>query len=141
LARASALSSHLVSRVFGTVVEAAPDLEGSMAAVCEAEETLAGMEPCEPCSMGFRVNAAVASARAGDLERAAGHLAEAERIAGMWQGGPWLASVWEARAALREAEGERDQAVALYREAADLFQKVSRPLDAERCRAAAATSS
>jgi tetratricopeptide (TPR) repeat protein len=140
LAEASALSSHLVSRVFGTMVVAAADANGSMAAISEAETALAQMEPCEPCSMGFRVNAAVASARAGDLKRAAGHLAEAERIAGMWQGGAWLAGVWEARAALREAQGELEQAAALYREAADLFAQMSRPLDAERCRAAATAS-
>ena len=31
------------------------------------------------------------------LEQARHQLEEAERIAGMWQGGPWLAAVWEAR--------------------------------------------
>ena len=66
--------------------------------------------------MPFRVAAATASARAGDRDRAAKYLEDAERLAGMWQGGPWLVAVWRARGELRLAEGERDQAAALFRE-------------------------
>jgi hypothetical protein len=55
----------------------------------------------------------------------------------MWQGGPWQAAVWEARGALRIAEGDHNQGAALLNEAADLFADSGRPLDAARCRAAA----
>jgi hypothetical protein len=51
--------------------------------------------------------------------------------------GPWPAAVWEARGVLRGAEGNHDQAVALFREAADLFAEPGRPRDEVRCRAAA----
>jgi hypothetical protein len=77
-------------------------------------------------------------ARAVVLSRARRHLAEAERITGLWQGGPWNASVWEARAELRLAEGDSVQAMALFREAADGFSQLRRPIDEARCRASAA---
>jgi hypothetical protein len=59
----------------------------------------------------------------------------------MWQGGPWQAAVWEARAALRLAAGDRGQAAALLREAANLFAECGRPLDEARCVAATAALS
>lgn len=106
LAERIPLSPHLVIRVYGAMVEAASDPARSVAVVQRAEHSVAQRDMCEPCSMGFRVAAAICSARSGDLERARRHLDEAERIAGMWQGGPWLAAVWEARGALRLAEGD-----------------------------------
>jgi hypothetical protein len=51
-------------------------------------------------------SAAAASARTGELDRARSFIAEAERIAGMWNGGLWIGAVREARGILREAEGE-----------------------------------
>ena len=70
----------------------------------------------------------------GELDAARRRLAEAERIDGLGQGGPWLAGVWETRAALRRAEGDEAQARAFFREAADLFASAGRPLDETRCR-------
>jgi ATP/maltotriose-dependent transcriptional regulator MalT len=88
-----------------------------------------------------RVAAAMTLARAGDLQQARVHLEAAERIAGMWQGGPWLAAVWEARGVLRWAEGDRAQAAALFKkEAAEQFARARRAMDQARCRAAAAAS-
>ena len=139
LADRSELVSHLRVRVFGALVHGAADPTRALAVVGEAEAALGG-EVCEPCSMGFRVAAATASARAGDTERAKRYLDDAERIAGMWQGGPWLAAVWEARGELRLAKGEGAQAAALFREAADGFASVGRTLDEERCRAAVAAA-
>jgi hypothetical protein len=91
--------------------------------------------------MGFMVAATVALARAGDLQQARARLEGAERIAGMWQGGPWLAAVWEARGVLRRAEGDHAQATALFKEAADQFAQARWPVDEARCRAAATLSS
>lgn len=76
----------------------------------------------------------------GDLPRARRHLEEAERITGLWQGGPWNASVWKARAELRLAEGDGAQAIALFQEAADAFANLCRPIDEARCRASASLS-
>jgi DNA-binding SARP family transcriptional activator len=92
---------------------------------------------CPPCSMGFRVAAAIAYARAGRLDQARRRLQAAEPIAGMWPGGAWHAAIWEARGVLRQAEGDTERAAALYHEAADRFAELGRPLDRDRCRAAA----
>jgi hypothetical protein len=54
------------------------------------------------------------------------HLADAERIGGMWQGGPWTVAVWAARAALRAAEGDRAQADVLLCEASAEYARAGR---------------
>jgi DNA-binding SARP family transcriptional activator len=136
LARSSELSSHLVVRVHGARVRlSGPD--SAPEEIGRAEKELAGLEVCEPCSMGFLVAAAIGSARAGRTEEAQRHLEHAERVAAMWQGGPWLAAVWEGRAQLRLAESEPGQAAALFREAADLFGRCGHSLSEAGCRAAA----
>ncbi len=66
----------------------------------------------------------------------ASFIAEAERIAGMWQAGPWTGAVWEARGVLRQVEGDEAQARAMFREAAEAFERSGNRSDAERCLAA-----
>lgn len=139
-AQRSELSSHLLVRVFAGNVEAAEGRDERERFLIEAGEVLRPKEVCGPCSIGFRVVAAIAYARSSELERSRRELAIAERIAGMWQGGPWQAAVWEARAALRLAEGDRPQSAALLREAANLFAESGRPLDEARCAAGAAAA-
>ena len=136
LAERSELSSHLLVRVLAAMVQTADGPEPRRRVLAEAEEVLRQRAMCGPCSIDFRVAAAVACARSGDLDRAHAWLAGAERLAGMWQGGAWQASVWEARAAVRLAEGDRTQGAALMREAASLFAQCGRPLDEARCVAA-----
>jgi ATP/maltotriose-dependent transcriptional regulator MalT len=137
LADQTTLVSHLKVRVLGAKIQAAGNAARALDAVKSAEEALEGHEVCEPCSMTFRVSAATVAARSGDRERALRYVEDAERLAGMWQGGPWLAAVWEARGELRLAEGERVQATALFREAADGFARAGRTMDESRCRLAA----
>ena len=142
LAEESVLTSHLGPRILEGMIESAESPDRSREILIEAEALVARpREICQPCSIGLRVAAAMASARAGDVGRARHWLESAERLAGMWSGGPWQAAVWEARAALREAEGDRGQAVALLREAGNLFTQCGRDLDAARCRAAIAADS
>jgi DNA-binding SARP family transcriptional activator len=138
LALRSDLVTHLLVRVFGTMILAAADSEKAIKIVRVTERELSPMHPCEPCSMGYLTSAATASARAGELDRARSFLAEAERIAGMWQGGLWSGAVWEVRGILRQAEGEGEQARAMFREAAQAFASAGRQFDAARCRDAAA---
>lgn len=138
LAYRSDIVSHLLVRVFGTMIQAVADPKKAIAILREAERELAPMDTCEPCSMGYLTSAATASARAGKLDRARSFIAEAERIAGMWQGGPWTGAVWEARGNLRQAEGEDAMARAMFREAADVFVRAGSQSDAGRCLEAAA---
>lgn len=87
----------------------------AMSVLRSAERELGRMHTCEPCSMGYLTTAASVTARAGELERARAFLGEAERIAGMWQGGLWSGAVWEARGILRQAEGDDEQARSMFR--------------------------
>jgi hypothetical protein len=137
LANHSELASHLVIRVLAASLQATDDPERRRLVLAEADEALRPKEACGPCSIGFRVAAAIACARSGELARARQFLADAERLSGLWQGGPWQAAVWEARAALRLAAGDRVQAAALLHEAAMLFAECGRPLEEARCIAAA----
>src|SRR6266536_3505920 len=122
LALVSPLVSHMLVRVHGTSVQAAGDPLAAADVARAARADLEGKEVCEPCSISFWVASTIAFAGIRSLEEAAQSLDHAERIAGMWQGGPWLAAVWEARGELRLAEQEPRQAAALFREAADLFR-------------------
>jgi tetratricopeptide (TPR) repeat protein len=134
----SDLATHLLVRVFGTKIQAAADPKKALMVLGVAERELSQMRSCEPCSMGFLTSAAAACARAGDLERARTFIAEAERIAGMWQGGLWSGAVWEARGILRQAEGAHEQARGMFREAAQEFARAGNQSDADRCLDAAA---
>lgn len=136
LAERSPLSSHLLVRVYGAMVQQPRDAQRAVAIAEWAEERLAGTEICQPCSMGYLVASAIATAHVGDTAGSGRRLDKAERIAGMWQGGSWHAAVWEARGHLRLAEGDPAQAKALFREAADAFAKSGRTLDEARCWAA-----
>jgi DNA-binding SARP family transcriptional activator len=138
LAAGSSLRSHLLVRLLGIGVQVPSEAPAALAAVAQGERLLADTtRVCDPCSINFRLQAASASARAGDLVRARRHLGDAERVSGMWQGGPWSAAVWETRARVRLAEGEPSMAVAFLREAAAGFAQARRPVDEARCRAAA----
>lgn len=138
LALASGIRSHLVIRIHGLRVLAAGGLVETLGAVRDGERLLAeAAHVCDPCSMAFRIEAARACARANDLSRARRHLAEAERISGLWQGGPWSAALWEVRAELRGAAGQTAQAAALFLEAAELYSTLRRPIEENRCRVAA----
>jgi tetratricopeptide (TPR) repeat protein len=137
LALRSDLVTHLLVRVFATMIQAADDPKKAITVLRVAEQEVSQLHPCEPCSMGYLTSAATASARVGELDRARSFLAEAERIAGMWQGGLWTGAVWEARGILRQAEGEVEQARAMFREAAEAFARAGNQSDAARCLGAA----
>ena len=131
------LEPHAVVRIQGTLVAATANPHAATRRVEDTDRTLERRNVCSPCSMGFRVAAAIAYARAGRLDQARRRLQAAEPIAGMWPGGAWHAALWEARGVLRQAEGDTTRAAALYNEAADQFAELGRPLDRDRCRAAA----
>lgn len=133
----SDIAPHLCVRIFGTMIQAATGPAKALAVVGFAERELARMRPCEPCSMSYLTSAAAACATVGNLDRARAFIADAERIAGMWQGGLWAGSVWEARGILRHAEGAGEQSRAMFREAAHEFTQAGNPAAAARCLAAA----
>ena len=140
MADQSWLEPHAVVRIHGTIVAVTANPHDATRRVENADRVLDRRDVCQPCSMGFRVASAIAYARANHLDQARRRLEAAERVAGMWPGGAWHAMVWEARGVLREAQGDTRRAAALYNEAADQFADLGRPLDRDRCRAAAQRS-
>jgi DNA-binding SARP family transcriptional activator len=133
LARWSATALHLLQRVYGTMIRAAPDVETARAVVDQAMSTVGQEDACPFCSIMLAVPAAIACADAGDLADARHHLAMAERSAVLWKGSAWPASIAEARAHLDRAEGDGETARRRLREAADLFAAAGQPLDVDRC--------
>jgi DNA-binding SARP family transcriptional activator len=133
LARWSATALHLLQRVYGTMIRAAPDVETARAVVDQAMSTVGQEDACPFCSIMLAVPAAIACADAGDLDDARHHLAIAERSAALWKGSAWQASIAEARAHLHRAEGDAETASRRLREAAELFAVAGQPLDVDRC--------
>jgi DNA-binding SARP family transcriptional activator/tetratricopeptide (TPR) repeat protein len=137
LARWSPLAMHLLQRIHGSLITAAPDPTAAREAVEMARATTDDRDACYFCAVMFAVPAAIACADVGDVEQAREHLAVAERSTALWSGTAWQAATLEARAHLVAAEGDPAGAARLLRQAAEAFQQAGQPLDAARCRAAA----
>ncbi|HTQ89151.1 MAG TPA: winged helix-turn-helix domain-containing protein [Streptosporangiaceae bacterium] len=133
LARWSPLARHLLQRIYGTLIAAAPDADAALAVVDEAGERLDEPFSCIFCQVMIAVPASIACTEGGRLDEARSWLAQAERSAETWQGTAWQGAVAEARAHLVRAEGDRAAAGRLLAEAAALFDLAGQPLDAQRC--------
>jgi DNA-binding SARP family transcriptional activator/tetratricopeptide (TPR) repeat protein len=138
LARRSILARHLLHRVHGTMIVAAGDLEEARAIVDRAEAAMGWDDRCAFCSIMLYVPAAVACARAGDVADARRLLGLARESAALWDGTSWSAAIREAEAEIALAEGDPDGARAGLAAAATSFDRAGQPLDAARCRRAAA---
>jgi hypothetical protein len=128
---------HLLQRVYGTMIAAAPDSIAARAVVDQAVATLGENDHCNFCAVMLEVPATIACADVGDLDAARRHLAVAESSSTNWQGTAWEAAVREARAHVARAGGHHDEFVYLSAEASRLFEAVGHTADAARCAAAA----
>lgn len=128
------LNPHLNIRLKALAVQTAATPELVAEAIAEGDRSLYGVGACQPCSLGFRTASAIALAEAGEVAEVGRRLDEAERLAGMWNGGPWVAAVWEARGVQRYAQGNSERALAALDEAATRFGELGRPLEQARCR-------
>lgn len=126
------LAPHLIMRIQALAVRAASTPEAVADAIL-AGDRLLGNGACQPCSMALRTATAIALAEAGELEQVDRRLNDAERIAGMWHGGPWAAALWEARGVQRRALGQEIRALAAFDEAASRYAELGRPRDQARC--------
>ena len=135
LARWSIIGQHLLQRVYGTMIAAAPDPQSARAVVDRAEATFVAEDRCSFCIIMFAVPAARACADVGDLEEARAYLRKAETSEAMWEGTAWEASLTEVRAHIARAEHRDAVAEHLFSEAAARFEAAGHPLDAQRCRA------
>jgi DNA-binding SARP family transcriptional activator/DNA polymerase III delta prime subunit len=133
LARWSVISMHLLQRIYGTMIAAAPDQMAARAMVDRAEATVGETDSCPFCDVMLAVPAAIACASVGDVDAAQRHLAVATRSAARWEGSAWEAAVLEARAHVARALGDSDEFGRLIRNAATLFGAAGQPRDRERC--------
>src|SRR5829696_7511966 len=138
LARWSTIGQHLMHRVYGSMIEAAPDLATARAVIDRAEATLGVDDRCPFCSIMLAVPAARVCAEVGDLDDARRHLQVAKASEALWEGTAWEASVLEARAQLARAEHRDAEAGRLLVAAAALFDAAGHGRDAARCRSRAA---
>jgi len=128
LGPSSWLSPHLIMRMQALAVRAATTPE-QMAEAIIAGDRLKTNGACQPCPMALRTASAIALAEAGELQQVDRRLNDAERIAGMWHGGPWAAALWEARGVQRRAQKNETRALAAFDEAASRYQELGRPRD------------
>jgi len=134
--RDSNLPHHLLDRIYGAMITAAADPPSALAGVEEAESAFHGpAETCPACKIGLVVPAAIATARAGDLDRAARYAETAELLANVVLLQPaWYAAVDEVKGHLARAAGDAEAALDLFRKAAAGFRDSGQPLDEKRCR-------
>jgi DNA-binding SARP family transcriptional activator/tetratricopeptide (TPR) repeat protein len=141
VARESDVGFHLLDRIYGTRVAAALDPESALAALEDAEAAVRGpVETCPGCRITLAIPAAIAAARAGDLERAALWGQAADFLATVVMRLPaWYAALDEVKGHSAQATGDRVAACHHFRTAAAGFTASGQPLDEARCSALAAS--
>jgi tetratricopeptide (TPR) repeat protein len=135
LGRFTVIGLHLLQRVYGSMIAAAPDAEAARAVVDQAVATMGETDHCPFCDVMLAVPAAMACADVGDLDDARHWVGVAEESAARWEGSAWTAAVAEARAHVAAAEGRPTDATALLGVARDLYAAAGQPLHAARCEA------
>ena len=141
IARESDVGFHLFDRIYGTRILAAVDPQSALAAVEEAENAVRGpIETCPGCRITLAVPAAIAAARAGDLERADQWEQLAEYLATVVMRLPaWDAALAEVKGHRAQAGGNTVAAIDYLRAAAAGFRAAGQPLDQARCTTLAAS--
>jgi DNA-binding SARP family transcriptional activator len=136
ISRWSPMSGHLLPLGYAALLRATDDPQLGLLRLDDAGAYLREQPlVCAYCGTVFRVAAAVAAARGKLVDQAAAFLARAEALAGMWRGGPWPASLDEARGEIAYASGDLFGARAQLRASADAFTQDGRRLDADRVEA------
>lgn len=139
VARSSDIGFHLLDRIYGTRIQLAADPHEALDAVIEAEDAVRGpFETCPGCRITLDVPAAIASARAGDLERVERYERSCEFLADVVMRLPaWDAALTEVRAHASQARGDMVQARRGFLTAAKQYSCAEHPVDADRCTAEA----
>ncbi len=136
IARESDVGFHLFDRIYGTRMTIAPDADAALAALDDAEAAVCGpIETCPGCRITLAVPAAIAAARAGDLERASAWEGQSEYLANVVMRLPaWYAALEEVRGHRARAAGDAAGSAEHFRAAASGFSDSGHPIDEARCR-------
>ncbi|HJW11010.1 MAG TPA: hypothetical protein VJ598_04450, partial [Albitalea sp.] len=136
LARQTDVGFHLLDRIYGTRIAIA-DLEGDGRwALDDATDAVRGpLETCPGCRITFAVPAAIAAARAGDIDRAEAFEEQSSYLAKVVMRLPaWHAAHTEVQAHMAMARGLNPEVARRHFDtAATQFRAAGHPLDAERC--------
>jgi tetratricopeptide (TPR) repeat protein len=138
LAHASSLSQHLLFLAHGALVRSSRDPHEALACVDRAEAILDPSPPCRFCPVEFFTAAAIACARAGEVERARGYVERAQAAVSGWSTAPRAASLAEARAEVLLAEGRIEDAEVAFLRAAERYAAIGHRLHEDRMRRAVA---
>jgi len=142
LARQTDIGFHLFDRIYGTRMTLRDDPAWAQSTLEDALEAVRGpLETCPGCRITFAVPAAIAAARAGQVELAEEYERSVEYLANVVMQLPaWYAALDEVRAHVARARGEDDATVGRYfAAAAQRFHEAGHPLDARRCEACGAS--
>lgn len=140
VARQTDIGFHLMDRIYGTRIALAADAQAAFSALEDAEEAVRGpLETCPGCRITFAVPAAIAAARARNLDRMQHYERAVDYLANVVMRLPaWYAAHEEVRGHLARARGEPEAvAVGAFAAAASRFRQAGQPIDAARCDALA----
>lgn len=137
LARSTDIGFHLLDRIYGTRIQLhAEDPQSALQVLLDATASVRGpLETCPGCRITFAVPAAIAAARAGEVELAEQHEAQCAYLANVVMRLPaWHASHDEVRGHIDAAKGAaRDTVSSRFAAAAARFREAGHPIDAARC--------
>jgi DNA-binding SARP family transcriptional activator len=135
VARESDVGFHLFDRIYGTRIALTADPAASLDAVDEAEELVRGpLETCPGCRITLAVPAAIALAKAGQLDRLEAYEASCQWLAEVVMQLPaWYAALDEVRGHRHAAQGNMAASRAHFSEAVRGFGEAGQPHDVVRC--------
>lgn len=136
VARQTDIGFHLLDRIYGTRIALhSDDPDASLRALEDASASVRGpLETCPGCRITFAVPAAIAAARAREVELAEQHEAQCAYLANVVMRLPaWHAAHQEVRGHIATARGQHDEARMLFGAAGARFREAGQPIDATRC--------
>jgi len=141
VARQTDIGFHLLDRIYGTRIQLhADDAAAALHVMEDASASVRGpLETCPGCRITFAVPAAIAAARAGELDLADQHEQQCAYLANVVMRLPaWYAAHDEVRGHIAAAHGNGADALVRFAAAATRFREAGQPIDTQRCEALAA---